>query len=800
MEKSREELEQELLELEKAYSSLQLLYEEGLAERRLALAGLRESERRFSQVAESAGEWIWEVDTDGLYTFSSPVVEEMLGYTPDEIVGKKHFYELFNSENKEETKRRALQLFTSKQPLKEFINQNVHKDGTLVWLSTTGSPILDKEGKLLGYQGVDTDITQRRKVEEALKEGEYFFKESQKSAFIGSYKTDFIKERWESSEVLDQIFGIDKEYERSVSGWLGLVHPGDREMMRNYLEGEVLAKRIPFNKEYRIVRKIDNQTRWVHGQGQVKFDAEGNAVSLIGTIQDITQRKLNEERINTLNLAVEATGEVVFMTDIEGVFTYVNPAFSLVYGHRAGEVIGKVTPRILKSGMMDEATYKDFWEKLTGKQVINAELVNKTKDGSYLHIEASANSIINERGEVIGFLSIQKDISVRKKIEEELVLAKERAEESDRLKSAFLANMSHELRTPMNGILGFSSLLSKKGVNAEEQQNYIRMIEKSSARLFNLINEIIDISKIESGQMEVHSVAVIINEQLEMACDLLKPDAEKKGLTLSYKKNSSAEGAIITTDSEKLYSITTNLLKNAIKYTDRGSIEFGYTRKKEFLEFYVRDTGVGIPENRLEAIFERFVQAEGVVLQARQGAGLGLSITKAYVEMLGGKIWVESEVGKGTVFYFTLPFQMQGEFISQIENTFSGTGIAPQDKKLKILMTEDDETSQMLLSVLLQEFSNDILIAKTGLKAIEIYNSNPDIDLILMDIQMPEMDGYEATRQIRKLSKQVLIIAQTAYGIKGDWEKAIDAGCDDYMTKPISQDTLSEMINSYFPR
>jgi len=295
-------------------------------------------------------------------------------------------------------------------------------------------------------------------------------------------------------------------------------------------------------------------------------------------------------------------------------------------------------------------------------------------------------------------------------------------------------------------------------------------------------------------------VAIRINEQLEMACDLLKPDAEKKGLTLSYQKCSSEEDAVITTDSEKFYSIITNLLKNAIKYTDRGSVEFGYTRKKEFLEFYVRDTGVGIPENRLEAIFERFVQAEGVVLQARQGAGLGLSITKAYVEMLGGKIRVESEVGKGTVFYFTLPFRVQGEFMSQIENTFSGTGVAPQDKKLKILMTEDDETSQMLLSVLLQEFSKDILIAKTGMEAIEIYHSNPDIDLILMDIQMPEIDGYEATRQIRKLSKQVLIIAQTAYGIMGDWEKAIDAGCDDYMTKPISQDTLTEMINKYFPR
>jgi len=656
-EKTREELEQELHELKEAYSSLKLLYEKGLAERRQAEAELRESERRFSQVAESAGEWIWEVDARGLYTYSSPVVEEMLGYTPDEIVGKRHFYELFHSDNKEETKRIALQFFSSKQSFKEFLNQNVHKDGTIVWLSSTGSPILDNEGELLGYQGVDTDITERRKVEEALKESEYFFKESQESAFIGSYKTDFIRGRWESSEVLDRIFGIDKTYERSVEGWLELVYPGDREMMQSYLAEEVLAKRMPFNKVYRIQRKDDGQIRWVLGQGQPKFDEAGKALSLIGTIQDITQGKLNEEKINTLNYAVEATGEVVFMTDNEGVFTYVNPAFSLVYGHRADEVIGKVTPRILKSGEMDETYYKYFWEDLINNQVVNAELINKTKDGRRLHIEASTNAIINERGEVIGFMSIQKDISVRKKIEEELVLAKERAEESDRLKSAFLANMSHEIRTPMNGILGFSALLSKQGVNAEDQRNYIRMIEKSSARLFNLINEIIDISKIESGLMEVQSVTTNINEQLEMAHELLKPDAEKKGLMLFYQNTWPSENAVITTDSEKLYSILTNLLKNAIKYTDRGSVEFGYTRKEEFLEFYVRDTGLGIPENRLDAIFERFVQAEAAVLQARQGAGLGLAITKAFVEMLGGKIWVESEVGKGTVFYFTHPVQ-----------------------------------------------------------------------------------------------------------------------------------------------
>ena len=674
-ERSREGLQKELGELKETYRSLQALYEEGLAERKLAEEELSESERRFMQVAESAGEWIWEVDSNGLYTYSSPVVEEMLGYTADEIVGNKHFYELFYTENKEETKQSALQLFASKLPFREFMNQNVHKDGTLVWLSTTGSPILDNKGELLGYQGVDTNITKRRKVEEALKESEYFFKESQKAAFIGSYKTDFIKGNWESSEVLDQIFGIDKDYDRSVPGWIELVHPADREMMSNYLVEEVLGRRLPFDKEYRIVRKNDGQIRWVHGLGQAKFDDTGNASSLIGTIQDIT---------------------------------------------------------------------------------------------------------------------------VRKKIEEELVLAKEKAEESDRLKSAFLANMSHEIRTPMNGILGFSALLSKQGVDGKEQQNYITLIEKSSSRLLNIINEIIDISKIESGQMEVHPVKTNINEQIELTYSLLKPDAERKGITLTYHKGLSSDEAVIDTDSAKLYSILTNLLKNAIKYTDQGSVELGYSRKGEFLEFYVRDSGVGIPENRLGAIFERFVQADISVLKARQGAGLGLSIAKAFAEMLGGDIWVNSVVGKGSIFYFTLPCQVDETEIPLDESKSYGQRADSPDKNLKILITEDDETSEMLISVLIKEFSNKVLFARTGTEALEIYRNNPDIDLILMDIQMPEMDGYKATRQIRKLNKDVLIIAQTAYGILGDREKAIESGCNDYISKPITQGKLSELIHKYF--
>jgi signal transduction histidine kinase len=259
------------------------------------------------------------------------------------------------------------------------------------------------------------------------------------------------------------------------------------------------------------------------------------------------------------------------------------------------------------------------------------------------------------------FLKEKKLRTLLKQESSDLLKAKLKAEESDKLKTAFLTNMSHEIRTPMNGILGFSTLLSEPGLNGKDQQEYIAMIQKSGSRMLNIINEIIDISKIESGQMDIQLSRANINEKIEHVFKLLNPEAEIKNISLSFENGLSFYNAYIQTDGDKLYAILTNLVKNAIKYTNKGSIKFGYNivethGRASLLQFFVKDTGIGIPPHRQEAIFDRFVQADIADLEARQGAGLGLSITKYYVEMLGGRIWLESEHQKGSTFYFTLPF------------------------------------------------------------------------------------------------------------------------------------------------
>ena len=424
-----------------------------------------------------------------------------------------------------------------------------------------------------------------------------------------------------------------------------------------------------------------------------------------------------------------------------------------------------------------------------------AELVIANKELAFQNDEKEKRSVeLAIANKELEFQNNEKE-----KRELELVNAKEKAEESDWLKTAFLANMSHEIRTPMNGILGFSELLKTPNLSGEEQQDYIRIIEKSGHRMLNTINDIISISKIESGLMEVNMKEANINEQIDFVYSFFKPEVEGKGMNLIIKKPLIGKEAFIQSDSEKIYGILTNLVKNAIKFTKEGTIELGYVLKtgsqSAELEFYVKDTGIGIPKDRQLAIFDRFVQADISGKMAYQGAGLGLSISKAYVELLGGKIWVESEEGKGTILYFTLPYRTvhEEEIVPEIKINHEVSG-------LKILIAEDDEMSAMFLSIIVKGYSEKVFRARTGNEAIDICRDNPDIGLILMDIKMPELNGDEVTREIRKFNKDVIIIAQTGLVLSTDKEGLIKSGCNDYISKPINKEELLTLIQKYFKK
>ncbi len=380
----------------------------------------------------------------------------------------------------------------------------------------------------------------------------------------------------------------------------------------------------------------------------------------------------------------------------------------------------------------------------------------------------------------------------------ELFRAKEKAEESELLKSAFLANMSHEIRTPMNGILGFVELLKEPKLSGEEQKQYIGIIEESGKRMLNIINDIICISKVEAGHVEVVNAETIINDQIKYIYTFFKPEADSKGVKLIYKTGLSDLESNVWTDREKLYAILTNLVKNAIKFTNSGFIEIGYERKGKFLEFFVKDTGVGIRQDKREMIFERFRQVSESLSRNYEGAGLGLAISKAFVEIMGGKIWVESELGEGSSFFFAIPFVQQKNAKTQSATNELNNWEKLNVRGLKIVIAEDDTISDLFLSKLIKTIGREVLKVKTGTDAVDVCRKNPDIDLVLMDIQMPEMDGYEATRKIREFNKNLVIIVQTALSIKGERERAEAAGCTDFLSKPFSITEFNELIRKYF--
>ncbi|MCK9413064.1 MAG: PAS domain S-box protein [Prolixibacteraceae bacterium] len=372
------------------------------------------------------------------------------------------------------------------------------------------------------------------------------------------------------------------------------------------------------------------------------------------------EKKRAEEEIRILSRAVEQSPASIVITNTEGNIQYVNSKFKEVTGYTQEEVIGK-NPRILKSNEMSPDYYKEMWQTLSSGKEWYGEFHNKKKNGDLYWELVSISPIFDTNGLTTHFLAVKEDITNRKKTELELIHAKEKAEESERLKTAFLTNLSHEIRTPMNGILGFADLLKNPNLTGAEQQTYISIIEKSGARMLNIINNIVDISKIEAGLVNIYIKSLNVNELIDYVYTFFKPEVESKRLKFSYRYGLPAKDASIETDYEKVCSILSNLVKNAIKYTEDGSIEFGYDKKGDILEFYVKDTGIGIPKERQKAIFERFIQADINDKMARQGAGLGLTIAKSYVEMLGGKIRTESKEGIGSTFYFTLPFDPNPE-------------------------------------------------------------------------------------------------------------------------------------------
>ncbi|MGE0021363.1 MAG: transporter substrate-binding domain-containing protein [Draconibacterium sp.] len=389
---------------------------------------------------------------------------------------------------------------------------------------------------------------------------------------------------------------------------------------------------------------------------------------------------------------------------------------------------------------------------------------------------------------------LQLQLELNTKITRELEKQKIKAEESDKMKSAFLANMSHEIRTPMNGILGFTELLKSNTYSPDKQKQFIDIIQQSGERMLNTINNIIEVSKIESGLETVQISETNIEKIIYELLQFFELEARKKGISLVIEKKEVYAENTYYSDNYKLNSILTNLIKNAIKFTQKGYVKIGYTITPDRFSFYVSDTGIGIEKEKQNAIFNHFVQADTSNSSGYEGSGLGLSISREYVRMLNGDIRLESAVDKGSTFFVTIPNHVQKAGINATyeNNTVNSETEIPAG--LKIIVAEDDKISFFYLKYILEEISAEILHATTGFEAIKLSKNNPDTDIILMDSKMPQLDGMEAVKQIRKFNQKVFIIAQTAYAQDDYKTKAIEAGCSEFIEKPVDKHQLIKLI------
>jgi PAS domain S-box-containing protein len=521
---------------------------------------------------------------------------------------------------------------------------------------------------------------------------------------------------------------------------------------------------------------------------------------ILSVSNDITEKKRSEEKMLTLSRALESIGECVSITDRQNNIIYVNNAFCTTYGYSGEEIIGK-NISILRlpedDGSPSELILSDT---ISGGWV--GELYNIKKDGTVFPIELSTSHIRDEKGNSVALIGIAVDITERKKVNQELINAKEKAEESDRLKSAFLANMSHELRTPLNAIIGFSGLIIEMGPD-QNTVPYSQIISKSGFHLLSLVEDLFDTTMIETGQFKINNENTEVISLMEEVKNIILGERlieDKADVNLILNTKEVRNPLYLVTDSRKLKQILINLLRNAYKFTEKGYIEFGITEIEEpennYFRFYVKDTGIGIDRKNHEAIFNIFRQIDDTHTRKFGGMGLGLSIAKKTIEILGGKIWLESEPGKGSTFYFTLPAmadknkkdnKSEDKAITMVKN-YSGK---------TILIAEDEKSNFDFLKILLTRMNINVLWAQDGIEAVHLCETDPSIDLVLMDIKMPRLNGYDATKLIKIKRPDLPIIAQTAYAMLSDQQDSEKSGCDGYLSKPIKISQITEVLENY---
>ncbi len=942
-----------------------------ITERKQMEAALRESEENYRTIVETTNEGIWVVDTETRTTYINGKMAEMLGYSPEEMIGKK------SSEFMDEEGKARLGLLLERR--RQGINENyeikfLRKNGSPLWTITSASPLRDKEGKFAGSLGMLADITERKQVEEALRESEERFRSAFEDSAIAMALTALDGRLLNVNISFCQML-MFSDSELIGHRFIEFTHPDDLEVNRAGMDALVSGSSPTFQMEKRYIRK-DGRIIWVDMSTASVRNAEGKPLYLVTHVQDITKRKDAEEALRKseeqYRTIVETANEGIWIIDAEARTTYINEKMAKMLGYGPEEIIGRCSFDFLDEENRAASTLRLKERKLGVKS--NPEVKYIRKDGMPLWTISNVTPLTDNSGKFAGALGMVTNITERKRMEEDLrkshdeleqriqertaelsdakenlevineelqveiteheetekdlLLAKEAAEAAAQAKSDFMANMSHEIRTPMNAVIGMTSLLLDDRTLNPEQRDFMETIRMSGDALMVIINDILDFSKMQENKVILEDQPYDLGNCVEEAFDLVAKQASEKNLNLAHIIDKSVPGIIIG-DPNRLRQILSNLLSNAVKFTDCGEVKLSVSARElngtHEIRFALQDTGIGISRDQMDKLFQPFSQADATVAANYGGTGLGLVISKRLAELMDGKIWAESEPGKGSTFYFTIKAETapgdsgehlivnqpqlvgkhvlivndnrtnrrilgayvhswgmvpliastsqeamdwiqrgdafdvaildmdmrdkdcitMAEEISRYNKTLpqvilTSIGHRPPsdhayltkpikpiqlhsiltnivstqmaqksdwskaiDKKIQIssmqiLLAEDNVSSQKVAKQMLKRLGYRADVVANGIEALQALGRQ-HYDLVLMDIRMPEMDGLQATRIIRQKwpANGPKIIAITAYALQGDKEKCIEAGMDDYISKPIKVNELAEVLKKY---
>ncbi len=810
---------------------------------------LEEREERFRIVINNSSDRIVIINLDGTYKFVSQATEKMSGYTPQELMGTS-FMQFIHPEDVQIVRQTFSEGVQNPGKLLSVQFRSAHKSKTWVDSEAVGVNLIN-EPAINGILISIRDITDRKQAEISLKNSEQKYKRLQQLfRNLADNMPDMLwakdlgkKYIFVNKAICEKLL-IAKDTEEPIgktdmffANRQRLLHPENPEW---HTFGEICADTdsIVMNSgksgQFDEYGNIENKFLFLDAIKTPLRNDNGEIIGTVGSGRDVTSRKRDEK---ILNIQYNIAMSMVSVENIQQLFEIVRLELSQLLDTTNFFVAlyDSETESLEKLFWKDEIDQFTKWKadnSLSGQVVklgktilmnrneidqfarenhlnllgTNAEcwlgvplkIENQVFGAMVIQSYNNNNAFDNSTASLLEMIAHELSIFIEKqRIMEDLIKAKEKAEESERLKSAFLQNISHEIRTPMNSISGFSQMLNKPLLTEEKRKKYTSIIINNSNQLLSIVNDILTISSIETKQENASIERVCINHIIYDLLAIFKVQAVNQNINIDARPQLSDKQSEIYTDKTKLIQVLTNIVSNALKFTHEGFVEFGYTLEEkhgcasEQMQFYIKDTGIGIREEQQAKIFERFRQADSSIQSNYGGAGLGLSISKGFIELLGGSIWVESETGKGSIFYFTIPYKPANDIEKK----------AHQSKNIQkastILIVDDIENNSLFLAELLQDFEIKLIHAKNGKESVEICKSNPRIELVLMDIKMHGMDGHTAAMLIKEFRPDLPIIAQSAYALEHEIDKYKGFPFDDYLTKPINENELISKLKKF---